>query len=454
MMKHLLTWTGALLLAVLPLPADPAPPTPIGPQFQVNEYFAYNQFGPETVMAPSGEFVVTWSQYLSYNGDTSNNSVQAKRYAADGTVAEAEFLVNSYTTDSQLVGSIAMSASGDFVVVWMSYGANNGDPSTWSVQGQRFASNGTPMGAQFLVHTYTSGAQRAPRVAMDSDGDFVVVWYSYGSPADDSSFNSVQGRRFSAAGSPLGPEFQVNTYTTGNQQWPAVAMDAEGNFVVAWTSFGSDNGDASGYSVQAQRFAADGTPQGGNFLVNTFTVDHQGWPAVAMGPEGEALIVWQSQGSGQDDTWGYSVQGQRFGADGTPLGGNFQVNTYTTLDQGNVAAAVGADGRFVVSWDSDNYEPYSFVNVFAKRFSSDGSAYGTEFQVNEVTYGGQLSSSVTMGPRGDFLVVWSSADEPPSDPEGLRLVGQRYMWGLFSDGFESGNTSAWSSEVGGTPRLR
>ncbi len=33
-------------------------------------------------------------------------------------------------------------------------------------------------------------------------------------------------------------EFQVNTWTTGAQSYPAVAMDATGDFVVAWASGG------------------------------------------------------------------------------------------------------------------------------------------------------------------------------------------------------------------------
>ena len=41
-----------------------------------------------------------------------------------------------------------------------------------------------------------------------------------------------------AAAQPLGAEFQVNTYTTSNQELPSVATDANGNFVVVWESLG------------------------------------------------------------------------------------------------------------------------------------------------------------------------------------------------------------------------
>ena len=41
---------------------------------------------------------------------------------------------------------------------------------------------------------------------------------------------------FPISGQLLGPEFQVNSYTTGHQTTPAAAMDGSGNFVVVWQS--------------------------------------------------------------------------------------------------------------------------------------------------------------------------------------------------------------------------
>ncbi len=37
-------------------------------------------------------------------------------------------------------------------------------------------------------------------------------------------------------GQPLGGEFPVNSYTTSDQREPAIAMDADGDFVVTWSS--------------------------------------------------------------------------------------------------------------------------------------------------------------------------------------------------------------------------
>jgi hypothetical protein len=62
---------------------------------------------------------------------------------------------------------------------------------------------------------------------------------------------------------PVGPQFQVNTYTPFLKQSPDVAAAATGAFVVVWDSGGSAGSDDSGYSVQGQRYDAAGSPVAG-----------------------------------------------------------------------------------------------------------------------------------------------------------------------------------------------
>ncbi|HZF57487.1 MAG TPA: hypothetical protein VEZ19_03325, partial [Rubrobacter sp.] len=71
-----------------------------------------------------------------------------------------------------------------------------------------------PAGGEFQVNTYTTSNQENPSVAMDSDGDFVVTWTSNG---QDGSDNGIYGQRYNAAGEAQGAEFQVNTYITSYQ---------------------------------------------------------------------------------------------------------------------------------------------------------------------------------------------------------------------------------------------
>ena len=53
---------------------------------------------------------------------------------------------------------------------------------------------------------------------------------------------------------PLSEQFQINTYTTSNQNGVSVAVEASGAIVVVWQSNGSSGSDTDGYSVQGQRF--------------------------------------------------------------------------------------------------------------------------------------------------------------------------------------------------------
>ena len=201
-------------------------------------------------------------------------------------VAGAEFRVNSFTTSDQNTAAIAADADGDFVVAWNSYAE---DGSSFGIFAQRYSAAGAIRGAAFRVNTFTTGIQDFPAAAMDADGDFVITWRS---EAQDGSGAGVFAQRFNAVGVAQGGEFRVNSFTTGIQNVPRVAMDASGDFVVAWNSYPGQDG--SEYGVYAQRYDSAGVAQGGEFRVNTFTTDDQRNPKVTMDADGDLVIAWSS----------------------------------------------------------------------------------------------------------------------------------------------------------------
>ncbi|MBL7153669.1 MAG: hypothetical protein ISS79_08120, partial [Phycisphaerae bacterium] len=311
--------------------------TPVGLEQQVNPDWHGEQTNPDVAVADDGTFVVTWTT----DDDGDGQGIEARIFAADGAPLTDAFLVNTYTAGNQSDSEVAINpATGEFVVVWASSGQ---DGSGWGVYGQRFAANGTPVGEEFRVNTHTDNDQSNPAVAMDVDGDFIVTWQSNG---QDGSSWGVYGQRFAADGTAVGGEFQVNTYTSSEQRNAAVAMETAGNFVVAWQSYGQDGSD---WGVYAQRYAADGTAQGGEFLVNTYTSNSQAGPAIAFDTDGSHIIAWYSYGQdGSRD----GVYGQGYASDGTTLGGEFRANTHTDYDQYAPAIAIGADGDFLIAWQS------------------------------------------------------------------------------------------------------
>lgn len=106
-----------------------------------------------------------------------------------------------------------------------------------------------------------------PAVARAADGRSVVVW----TDADDAG-KGVYAQRYAADGRPLGAPIEVNDPTDpGDQERPDVAMDAAGNFVVVWHGPAVILGNASVRPLFYQRFGADGSRLGGPVAVNGST---------------------------------------------------------------------------------------------------------------------------------------------------------------------------------------
>jgi hypothetical protein len=329
--------------------------------------------------------------------------------AQGGNPIGPEFRVNTYTTSFQRYPAVASDSSGNFVVVWESFIQDGSS----GVFGQRYANTGAPLGPEFRVNTFTTGGQQSPAVASDSSGNFVVVWESFSQ--DGSSFG-VFGQRYASTGAPLGPEFRVNTHTTESQRLPAVTSDPSGNFVVVWQSAPQDG---SYFGVFAQRYASTGAPLGPEFRVNTYTTNQQLIPALASDSSGNFVVVWTSY---TQDGSGYGVFGQRYASTGAPLGPEFRVNTHTTESQRLPAVTTDSSGSFVVVWHSLSQDG-SLYGVFAQRYASTGAPLGPEFRVNTYTTSQQGDPAVASDPSGNFVVVWTGITQTDS---GYGVFGQRY----------------------------
>ncbi len=402
-----LAGTAFLALCVpAPLAGQPALE---GTEFQVNSSTMGAQLGARVAMDSGGNFVVVWE---SIGQDGSGRGVFAQRFDGTGTPQGPEFQVNTYTFDAQYGPDIAMGPAGNFVVVWTSYPQ---DGSFQGIFGQRFDSAGTPQGVEFQVNTHTTDYQYLPAVSMSDSGNFVVVWRSYG---QDGSGAGVFGQRFDAAGVPQGPEFQANTFTLIQQYYPAVAMEGSGNFVVVWQSYTQD-GDSGG--IFGQRFDSAGAPLGGEFQVNLFTLNSQQDPAVGMDAAGNFTVVWESLAQ---DGSSYGVFGRRFSASGTPQGGEFQVNTSTTFQQKDPEVAVADSSGFIVTW-TDDFKDGSDRGIFAQAFDAAAAPVGGEFQANTHTTSAQYFPAIGTDGMGSFVVVWESLGQ---DGDNSGVFGQRVSY--------------------------
>lgn len=364
-------------------------------------------------------------------------SVQAQPVVPLGS----ELQVNTYTTNFQRAPRLAATPSGDFVVVWES---RDQDYSGYGVFGQRFDSAGAPIGSELPINGQPGGDQLTPDVALDTSGSFVVVWTSSQSTGSDTDSRSVQMRRFDVSGVPLGGDQQVNTFTTGVQQSPAVAMALDGGFFVVWEGL-----DGDGDGIRGQLFDASGGAVGSELAINGFTTGDQAAAAVARVGE-EFVVVWQNSDS-PDDGDGYGLSGRRINGSGAPIGPDFAVNGGTAGDQLAPAIAGGDDGRFVVSWHRFTKGGAS-SEVFVRRFAAGGAAQGAEFQVNTYTTGSQRGSDVARHASGNFVVAWGSNGSPGTDQDAYSVQARLLSpsGALLGDAFQ---VNTYTTSYQNAPRL-
>jgi hypothetical protein len=416
-----------------------------GAEFRANTYTTGKQRRPDVHIKRNGDFVVTWTGFNA-TLDSSGYGVFGQRYDVTGAPVGAEFRINTTTQDYQFRPVAASDKAGNFVVVWSSY-LQDGD--AYGVFAQRFAANGTAVGAEFQVNSYTTGGQGASyyfveqnhQVAMAPNGNFVVVWGSYG-PGQDGSLSSVHGQRFDRNGARLGGEFQINTRTTGYQFSPSVDIRPDSSFVVAWTTL--DSATAGDYGIVAQRFNGSGVKIGGEFQVPSTTTGSQQSPFVRTRPTGEFVVTWTDEGGTQD------MFARRFDAIGAPVGAQFQVNTTPGGPGNTYAYSFGMDlrGNFVVNWNAhpDGYG----AGIGGQRFLSAGTRRGAEFVVNAYTTNEQAEAAVVSDEFGNVLSAWTDFGR---DGSVTGVFAQRFG-GLRPNALDVDSTGNRVIEPGETAEVR
>jgi Domain of unknown function (DUF4347)/Concanavalin A-like lectin/glucanases superfamily/Bacterial Ig domain/Domain of unknown function (DUF2341)/Cadherin domain len=191
----------------------------------------------------------------------------------------------------------------------------------------------------------------------------------------------------------------TNGAARGSQQ--AVAFDDAGNYVVAWSTTGVSGGS---FGIRARRFSGSGVALTSEITVDTAISDDQQWAHVASDSDGNFVVTWTS--SNQDGT-PLSVYARRYSSNGTALSGEFLVHTTNTGNQSNSSIAMDSGGNFIIAWQGQG--PGDTDGIFARRYTASGIAIDSvEFMVNTDTSRSHLNPSVAMNDNGSFVIAWDN----------------------------------------------
>ena len=254
-----------------------------------------------------------------------------------------------------------------------------------------------PIGGELPVNTVVAGDQRYASVAIGPSAFSFLVWFSVTGVGDE----DVRGRQFTTDGQPVDDDFLVNTTTPGHQTLADVTSAGDGGFIVAWDGGGDQDGDGTG--IIAQRFDVDGVPLAGEFIVNSQTDGPQSYPSVAAGADGAFLVAWETVRDDGD----IDIVARRFDSLGASLGNDFPVNMHTDGWQRRPRIAARPGGGYVVVWRSQGEDGDGW-GVYAQRYDASGGRDGTPFRVNTITAGDQDLPAVAIASDGVMAVTWQT----------------------------------------------
>ncbi|WP_165440767.1 DUF4347 domain-containing protein, partial [Rubripirellula amarantea] len=369
-----------------------------------------------------------------------------------------EFLVNSGTTGTQTISgsnqAIAADGSGNYIVVWTD---SVFDGDGYSVVAQRFDANGNRIGDEFQVNTNTTSDQYDASVAMNASGQFVIAF----SDSDGGDVN-ISMRRFNADGTAIdATDVRVNVdHLAGDQQKSTVAINDVGQVVVAWESVGALEG------IQFNAFDLTTTTSLGELSTGSYQITSEtdaAQPNVSINSTGRFVVVWEDNGalwSRRYDHGNSSALSAKHSMIPISDGEDISVfvrsdNSYFVVYRSNVSFfegiwarnanadgslgsvallvgggsaidptfSVGASGDYVVTYQTSDGNG---TGVRAGKFLADHSDSGSTFQVNQTSSGGQGSASVVALNGNDFAIVWTGNGNQTNNIDSEGVFARQY----------------------------
>ena len=336
--------------------------------------------------------------------------IKAQPYNEDYGKDGSERTVSSFSVLAQKNPASAAQLCGGYVIAWQKFFL---DTISYGIKAQPYNEDHTTNGPQFLVNSGTSRDQTNPAIDGVSDNGYVVAWQSsikkFIPPFFFSFSWGIFAQAYNEDHSPDGPEFKVSSFSSSEEEDPAVAAQRCGGYVIAWQKYHHASGT---YTIKAQPYNEDHTTNGPKFLVSSVSSLPQENPAADGLLNCGYIIVWQKY---FDSTSSYGIMARVYNKDHSSAIGPFLVNTHWTGNQKNPTVIGLPNGGYMIEWQSFNQETSgSGYGIFARVYNKDHVPAGPEFQVNDHTPNNQAKPSLGISFDGHVVHAWESIGQDSS----------------------------------------
>ncbi len=385
---------------------------------------------PDLALGQEGEIMVVWaSPHGGGGGFLYTANVFGRVLDATGEPVAEQMMVNTNIPDIQEFPQVVAEPEG-FLVVWHDL-LGGGSPLRF----RRYGLDGEPEDGEVLA----SEAGFQPALVVGSEGGQLLAWQERGNPL--SPQDKIGVRPYAAGGGPTGPPVRPvsDKRRTG---WPALDALPEGGYVLVW-ELAQSNKESD---VEALIVDSEGVAIGPRVEINSLRPGFQGCADVAASTSGEILVVWLSEGSLGSDQSSTSIQGRLLAADGSPLSGEFQINTVTEGLQACPHVAADPFGGFLAVWASETSADSDAEgdSIQGRRIGRRGRLLGQDFQINSITKSHQRRPVLAIDPIGLTWVAWVSAHPSLLDEPHKAIELQQLELSFFVDGFEAADLEGWS----------
>jgi len=322
-----------------------------------------------TVCYNNKQYLVCWVAYTDNDG----GDIYGLFFNSQGVKVGSEFLINTYTLNTQNSPCIATDGN-NFFIVWSSM---NQDGSQNGIYGQLINSTGEKIGLETRINSVTDGDQKLPYIAA-CDSSYLIVWHG----------TDAKGKVFDFQGNPISEEINFDVHANKSCGYPKVIAIGNKFFVEFW--------DGSEKKVDGQFVSNDGT-----FMKNTVSFANltgSNYNPFLCANKTSILAGWLYKSS---DNKGYDVKQCFLDPDGNKITDDMTVNTIISGDQLYPFPATDGDG-FLVVWNNCGSAPYKICGQF---FTSQYKKIGSEFRLFPSTNDAYVTSS-TASDGEKYFIVW------------------------------------------------
>jgi parallel beta-helix repeat protein len=371
----------------------------------------------------SGDFQLVWESQGILTGLFSSSGIPL------GNPVQVSNIVGG--TDSQ--ATLGTDGAGNSVVAWTHTDSGSG---LTSVELQYFGSGLVPNGSPISFSSvFSSGNASQPCVAMN--GTNVVIAYT-----DTNSNGTVS--EVDAVEITGGVQTPISVSTSSASQ-PSVAMNSSDAFVIAYTTGASGyNQIATGY-VMAQQYTSIGAPSGSAIVVNSSsTIENE--PAVGIDDNGNFVVAYTDIFSSTEVSLGglgeYIDNGSNVNAvlyNSQEVVQDFDSvweSSGPTQNGYDPSVAMNGAGEYVVSFTTGGYyasDGSGSTSVIASAYTSTGALEQPDIQLAQNMPGVSSSdgdnslASVALSASGTLEADWQNL--------GVEYVGENPAYGVFTQTF-------------------